>query len=80
MKCHLCDQPALAIFYFNEGCICNPDMLQGLCFHHAQRSLPIDGGYKEFLVDLTIDCEFTTYWDRLCYPMLYRLLALRSIG
>ncbi len=62
MKCHLCDAEAIAIFYFNKGCICNKDHWQPLCCHHTYRSQPI--GTMELFEDLTLDNEFSKGWRK----------------
>ena len=63
-KCHLCDDHAIAVFYFSHGCYCNRSTVQPLCLHHAHRSGPPDGGSKELIKDLTINAAFTKNWIR----------------
>ncbi len=57
MLCHLCDSKAVAIYFFNEGCICAKDKVQPLCEHHIYKATPIES--MEFIKDLTLNEEFT---------------------
>jgi hypothetical protein len=62
-KCNLCNDEAIAIFYFNNGCICNEKNTQPLCLHHAHKSRPAGKGSMELIVDLTVSGIFTDYWN-----------------
>jgi hypothetical protein len=43
-QCRFEDGPAVALFYFDKGCVCHPeDLLQWLCEHHIHRATPIGG-------------------------------------
>jgi hypothetical protein len=64
MKCHLCDDEAVAVFEFSHGCLCSSDRIQPLCLHHARKSAPTEGGTMLLIEDLTVDGEFTRYWER----------------
>jgi hypothetical protein len=64
--CHLCDSPAVAVFYFSHGCVCSPATVQPLCLHHTQKSRPPvkSGGSIELIKDLTIDGSFEKFWQK----------------
>lgn len=61
-KCHLCDDPALAVFYFSRGCVCDLATIQPLCPSHVAKSRPATGGSMELIKDLTIDGAFSEIW------------------
>jgi hypothetical protein len=61
-KCHLCNDPAVAVFRFSRGCYCDPATVQPLCLHHAHRSVPAGGGSMDLIEDLTVGGEFGRYW------------------
>lgn len=63
MNCNLCDDPAIAVFYMDRGCLCNDRKLQALCLHHAHKSKSASGGCMELVVDLTINGQFTNHWN-----------------
>lgn len=60
--CHLCSDPAVAVFYFSHGCYCDPTTVQPLCISHAHKSGPAAGGSMELIKDLTEDSAFSEYW------------------
>lgn len=64
-KCHLCDNEAIGLFYFSEGCYCDMTKDQPLCLHHAFKSGPNNGGAMILIEDLTLDKSFTSYWKML---------------
>jgi hypothetical protein len=57
MKCTLCDSEAIAVYYFDKGCVCNKSTTQPLCEHHIRKSTPI--GSMELIEDLTLDNKFS---------------------
>jgi hypothetical protein len=59
-RCHLCNDPPVAIFAFSRGCVCSPARHQPLCEHHARRATPL--GTMELVEDLTADGEFGACW------------------
>lgn len=63
LTCRFCDDPAVAIFYLPQGCICHPeDRQQALCMQHVVKSNPI--GDMALDEDLTEDNKFTDWWER----------------
>ena len=60
--CLLCESPSIAVFEFSKGCLCNPTVIQPLCLHHAMKSQPVLGGYKELIEDLTTDKSFSEFY------------------
>jgi hypothetical protein len=62
-KCHLCEDPAVAVFYFSQGCVCDQTTVQPLCLHHCHKACPVSGGSMELIKDLTVDRAFTNHWD-----------------
>lgn len=63
IKCHLCHDEALGIFYFSRGCYCNDSKIQPLCLHHSRKSTPKQGGTMQLLIDLTVDRSFERYYS-----------------
>ncbi len=63
MTCALCSDPAVAVFAFSHGCLCNPATVQSLCAQHAFKSWPAGGGSKVLIEDLTLDAAFTKAWS-----------------
>lgn len=57
--CFLCSSPAVAVFYFSRGCVCDPTTVQALCEHHFYKSAPASGGSMELIKDLTAGKAFT---------------------
>lgn len=47
VKCRLCDDFAVAIWAFDEGCVCAEDKVQALCPQHGVKAEPI--GSKQLL-------------------------------
>lgn len=62
MQCHLCNDEAIAIFMFTEGCYCDKTPLQPLCLHHSFKSGPNNNGFMVLVEDLSYNKEFTKYW------------------
>ena len=60
MKCQRCDDEAVAVFEFPEGCACSPETSQPLCAHHAFKATPRGG--MILTEDLTVGQEFTRVW------------------
>ncbi len=60
IKCNLCNDEAIAIFYFSKGCICSNRQIQPLCHQHIIKATP--KGCMNLMQDLTIDMEFTKEW------------------
>ena len=60
MKCQRCDDEAVAVFEFPEGCACSPEQVQALCAHHAFKATPRGGMLLSN--DLTAGQEFTRAW------------------
>jgi hypothetical protein len=61
MKCRFCDDNAVAVFSFPNGCVCYPDdRTQALCTHHSLKATPIYG--MVLVEDLTVGNEFTEWW------------------
>jgi hypothetical protein len=58
--CLRCGSPAVALFWFSQGCACSPERLQPLCAQHAIRATP--RGSMEMVRDLTVGAEFTRAW------------------
>ena len=56
MKCYLCDDLAVAIFYFSNGCYHYDSKIQSLCAHHSYNSEP-RYGTMELIQDLTTSGE-----------------------
>jgi hypothetical protein len=63
-QCHLCGSPALGVFRFSRGCLCDPATVQPLCWQHAVKSRPAGGGSMELVEDLTTDGGFAAWWGR----------------
>jgi succinate dehydrogenase/fumarate reductase-like Fe-S protein len=59
MKCTLCDAEAIAIYYFDKGCVCSKKQMQPLCEHHIYKATPING--MKLIKDLTIDHEYSNF-------------------
>lgn len=57
MKCHLCDFEAIAIYEFDEGCVCSKETIQSLCEHHIRKATPL--GAMILIKDLTLTKEYT---------------------
>lgn len=64
MKCLLCEDLAIAIWYFRKGCLCNASREQPLCLHHSVKSRPVGSGTKELREDLSVDKEFTRWYEK----------------
>lgn len=60
MKCRRCDDEAVAVFEFPEGCACSPEQVQALCAQHAFKATPRSG--MVLSNDLTVGQEFTRAW------------------
>lgn len=65
-KCLPCDDGAVAVFYFSQGCMCSFTTVQPLCWCHAFKSEPANGGSKELIKDLSVGGSFTKTFDKLC--------------
>lgn len=54
--CRHCEDPAVAVYYFDQGCIAKPDVtVQPLCLHHEKRATPLGG--MELLKDLRVGTD-----------------------
>lgn len=41
-KCIFCGQFAIAIYYFDEGCVAKSNKVQALCFQHENKAQPVN--------------------------------------
>lgn len=42
LPCRLCDAGAVAIYYFDLGCVCCEDRLMALCEQHVYNATPVE--------------------------------------